>query len=579
MLIRLLRRHLRPYALQVGLITVLLAMQAIAALYLPNLTADIINNGVVKGDVGYIWRTGGLMLAISLGAGVVQILAVYWSSRTSMSVGRDIRGAVFQKVQSFSTREMNHFGTASLITRNTNDVQQIQIFLLMALMILMLAPIMGIGGVIMALKEDVGLSTILVVVVPVMAILVAVMLKFTVPLFRSMQTRIDRVQRVLREQITGVRVVRAFVRTEEESVRFDGANRDLTQTALRVNRIFVIAMPAIMSLMNLSSVAVIWFGGHFVGTTPGTMPIGNMTAFLSYLMQILFAVMMGVIVFILVPRAMASATRLQEVLDTVPSIRDPAHPVIPISRTGAVEFRNVSFGYPGSERPVLQSLSFTMRPGETVAVIGGTGAGKTTLLNLIPRFFDASAGAVLVDGVDIREWEREQLWSSIGLIPQRAYLFSGTVADNLRFSNPEATDEELWHALEVAQARDFVAAMPDQLGAPIDQGGSNVSGGQRQRIAIARAIVRRPRIYLFDDCFSALDAATDARLRLALRSETEDASVMIVAQRVSTIMHADSILVLDEGRIVGSGRHQQLIAGCPEYREIVVSQLGEEAAA
>ncbi len=579
MLTRLLRRFLRPYAPQVGLIVVLLSMQAVASLFLPNLTADIINNGVVKGDVGYIWRTGALMLGLSVGLAVVAILAVYWASRTSMGVGRDIRGAVFESAQSFSAREMNRIGTASLVTRNTNDVQQVQLFLQMALMVLLLAPIMGVGGVIMALQQNVDLSIILVVVVPLMALFVAVMLRAAVPRFRSVQIKLDTINRVLREQITGVRVVRAFVRTDSERERFDDANRDLTATTLSVNRIFVIAMPGIMVLMNLSAVAVLWFGGHLVGS--GSMPVGNLIAFLNYITLILFAVLMGVMVFILVPRAMASASRIQEVLSTRPSITDPPPGAVPVALAErvAVEFRGVSFGYPGGERPVLDGLSFSLDEGRTTAVIGGTGMGKTTLLNLIPRFFDATSGSVLVGGADVRAWRRDDLWAIIGLVPQRAFLFRGTVADNLRFGAADATDAQLWHALGVAQADEFVRAMPGGLAAEIDQGGTNVSGGQRQRLAIARAIVRRPRIYLFDDCFSALDATTDARLRAALQAETDAATALIVAQRVSTIMGADRILVLDDGRLVGSGTHAELVSGCPPYREIVASQLGEEAVA
>jgi ABC-type multidrug transport system fused ATPase/permease subunit len=579
MLTSLLRQFLRPYARPVAGIVVLLTMQAVANLYLPNLNADIINNGVVLGNVGYIWRTGGLMLGLSVGLAVVAILAVYLASRTSMGVGRDIRAALFEHVQSFSAPEMNRFGTASLITRNTNDVQQIQIFLQMALMILLLAPIMGVGGVIMALKEDAGLSSIVGVVVPLMALFVVLMLRAAVPLFRSLQVKLDVINRILREQITGVRVVRAFVRLGTERRRFDAANTDLTATQLRVNRIFVFAFPGIMTLMNLSSVAVLWFGGHFVGA--GGMPIGNLTAFLNYILQILMAVMMGVIVFILVPRAMASASRIQEVLATHPSITDPALAVgLPESRSiREIRFRAVSFGYPGGERRILDGLSFTLKRGETAAIIGGTGAGKTTLVNLIPRFFDTTEGSILVDGMDVRDWQRAQLWARIGLVPQRALLFSGTVAENLRFGAEGATDAEIWRTLRLAQAADFVSAMPGGLEAKIDQGGTNVSGGQRQRLAIARAILKRPSIYLFDDCFSALDAATDARLRMALRAETDDAMALIVAQRVSTIMQADRILVLDAGRVVGQGTHAELLASCPPYREIVASQLGEDAAA
>jgi ATP-binding cassette subfamily B protein len=576
MLSKLLRTYLRPYTRQVALVLGLTVIQAIANLYLPNLNADIINNGVVKGDINYIWRTGEIMLGITLVLGVIAIVAVYWSSIASMGVGRDIRTAIFERVQNFSAREMNRLGTPSLITRNTNDVQQIQLVLQVALTILASAPIMAVGGVIMALREDVKLSALLIVIVPLMAVILGVMLAKAVPLFRSMQVKIDRINQVLREQITGIRVIRAFVRTSYEQQRFETANADLTSTALRVNRIFVLAMPALMGIMNLSTVAVLWFGGQLVDS--GQMPIGNLTAFLMYIMQILVAVMMAVAMVILIPRAEASATRIEEVMSTAPSIADPEQPLDPRSATGVVEFRGVSFGYPGGEHPVLNDLSFVLRPGETTAVIGGTGSGKTTLLNLVPRFFDVTTGEVLVDAVDVRRQALERLWGTLGLVPQRAYLFSGTVAENLRFGREDATDAELWHALEVSQARDFVADMPGQLDAPIDQGGTNVSGGQRQRLAIARALVKRPAVYLFDDCFSALDAGTDARLRAALELETRNATVVIVAQRVSTIMHADRIIVLDAGRIVGLGTHAELMSGCDSYREIVESQLGEEAA-
>ena len=571
------RTHLRPYSVQVLAVVVLLVVQTVGNLYLPNLNADIINDGVVKGDTGYILRTGAVMLGVALLLGVVAIVAVYWASRVSMGVGADVRAAVYERVQGFSAREMNHFGTPSLITRNTNDVQQVQLFLQMALTLMVIAPIMCVGGVIMALKEGAALSPLLGVAVPVMALVIGVMLVSVVPQFRSMQVKIDRINLVLREQITGVRVIRAFLRTSAEQRRFRDANADLTSTALRVNRVFALAMPTLMVVLNLSSVAVLWFGGRLV--SGGSMPIGNLTAFLAYIMQILISVMMAVFLVILIPRAMASADRITEVLDTVPAIKDPDDPGTPATRTGLVEFRGVTFGYPGSERPVLTDLSFTLRPGQTCAIIGGTGSGKTTLLNLIPRFFDATEGSVLVDGVDVRDQVQEQLWAAIGLVPQAAFLFSGTVASNLRLGNAQATDAELWQALTIAQARDFVATMPGALDAPIDQGGTNVSGGQRQRLSIARALVKRAKIILLDDCFSALDAATDARLRAALRAVTQDATVLIVAQRVSTIMHADQIMVLEDGRIAGIGTHELLLASCAPYREIVVSQLGEGAAA
>ena len=577
MLIRLLRTFVRPYTREATIVVVLVLVQSIGNLYLPNLNADIINNGLAKGDIPYIWRTGAVMLAITLGLGVIAVVGVYWASRASMGVGRDLRAAVFGRVQSFSEREMHRFGTPSLITRNTNDVQQITLFLQIGLTMMVSAPIMAVGGVIMALREDVQLSALLVVVIPILALLIAVTFRAAIPLFRSMQVKIDRINQVMREQIMGVRVIRAFIRGDYEQRRFEEANYDLTSTALRVNRLFVITFPAVLAVMNLSTVAVLWFGGRLVDS--GQMPIGNMTAFLMYIMQILMSLMMAIALVILVPRAEASAARLQEVVTATPSIGEPARPVHAPEPTGTVDFQDVSFGYPGGEKPVLQELNFELLPGQTTAIIGGTGSGKTTLLNLIPRFFDVSQGHVLIDGVDVREQSLEQVWSRIGLVPQRAYLFSGTVASNLRFGNEEATDDELWRALEVGQARDFVEAMPGGLEAPIDQGGTNVSGGQRQRLAIARALVKRPAIYLFDDCFSALDAGTDARLRAALRSMTREATVLIVAQRVSTVMHADRIIVLDEGRVVGIGSHDVLMASCEPYREIVDSQLGAEAVA
>ena len=576
MLTRLLRAYARPYSRQIAAVVALTLVQSVANLYLPTLYADIVNNGIARGNIGYIWSTGGQMLGVAVVLGAIAIAAVYWASRTAMGIGKDLRAAVFRRVQAFSAPEMNHFGTASLITRNTNDVQQIQLFLQMGLTIMVAAPIMCVGGVIMALEENVTLSWLLAVIVPLMGAVILLMLRTAVPLFRAMQVRIDHVNQVLREQITGVRVIRAFIRTRHEEERFRGANSDLTATALRVNRIFALAMPSLMGIMNLSSVAVLWFGGHLVDA--GQMPIGNLTAYLSYIVQILFSVLMAVMMVILVPRAAASAARIDEVLGTEPSITDPAQPVEPPVATGTVEFRHVTFGYPGGERPVLNDLSFLVEPGQTTAIIGGTGSGKTTLVNLVPRFFDASSGQVLLDGVDVREQAMERVWSRVGLVPQRAYLFRGTVAENLRLGAEDATDEELWHALEIAQAADFVAAMPGGLEARIDQGGTNVSGGQRQRLSIARAVLKRPAVYLLDDCLSALDAATDARLRAALRAETRDATVIMVAQRVSTILRADRIVVLDEGRIAGSGTHDELMSSSGAYREIVASQLGEEVA-
>jgi len=576
-LLRVLATFLRPYARPVTLVVGLLLIQAIANLYLPNLSADIINNGVIKGDLGYIWRIGALMLALAVGVGILAIVAVYFASRAAMGFGRDVRRAVFERVQQFSSTEMNRFGTPSLITRNTNDVQQVQLFVQMALTMLVTAPIILVGGIILAVRENVTLSAILIVILPLMIAVFAVLMYFAIPLFQSMQRKIDRINEVLREQIMGVRVIRAFNRMPYERDRFKAANVDLTSTALRVNRIFALALPALLAIMNLSSVAVVWFGGHLIDS--GQMPVGNLIAFLAYILQIMFAVMMAVMMIIFIPRAAASAARLEAVLSTQPSITDPEQPVEPTAITGAVEFRDVTFGYPGGEKPVLHGLSFELRPGATTAIIGGTGSGKTTLLNLIPRFFDTTDGAVYVNDVDVRQQPLETLWGSIGLVPQQAYLFKGTIAQNLRFGKDDATEAELWHALEVAQARDFVAAMPEKLEAPVDQGGTNLSGGQRQRLAIARALVRRPPLYLFDDCFSALDAGTDARLRSALKPEARDAAVVIVAQRVSTILSADQIIVLDAGRIVGVGTHQELLSSTEAYREIVASQLGEEAVA
>ncbi|MHB8190225.1 MAG: ABC transporter ATP-binding protein [Ferrimicrobium sp.] len=575
MLIRLLRTYLRPYRVQIGFLVVLLVGQTLGNLYLPNLNADIINNGVVTGNLHYIVSVGEVMLIITLMVGLFAVAAVYWASRVAMRAGADIREAVFTRVQAFSARDMNQFGTASLITRNTNDVQQIQLLLQVALTMMVIAPIMCVGGIILAIQEDARLSTLLLISVPVMGAFIGIVMVKVIPQFRSMQIKIDRINQVLREQIMGVRVIRAFVRNKSEANRFAKANADLTDTALRVNRIFALALPVMMVILNLSSVAVVWFGGRLVGE--GSMPIGNLTAFLTYILQILLSVMMAVMVAILLPRASASAERIEQVLNTVPVVSDPPSPTNPTVLTGQVRFENVSFAYPGSERAVLEDLTFILEPGKTNAIIGGTGSGKTTLLNIIPRFFDATAGDVIVNDIDVRGQSQEILWESIGLVPQAAYLFSGTVASNLRFGRPDATDAQLWRALEIAQARDFVAAMPGALDAPIDQGGTNVSGGQRQRLSIARALVKQPNVYLFDDCFSALDAATDARLRAALKTGTGGASIVIVAQRVSTIMHADQIIVLEDGRVTGMGTHAELLVSCDAYREIVFSQLGEGA--
>lgn len=574
---RLLRTYLRPYRRQVWIVVVLLLVQAIGNLLLPSLNADIIDKGVVTGDTGYIVRTGGVMLAVTAGLALAAIAGAWYSALASMGFGRDVRSAIFRRVQGFSLREVNDFGAPSLITRNTNDVQQVQQLVLMGLAFMVSAPITAVGGVVMALRENVRLSGLIAVVIPVMLAFIAVILSRAIPLFRAVQTKIDRINQVMREQLTGVRVVRAFVRTRHEEARFAEANADLTDTTLRVTRLFALTMPAIMFVINVSSVLIVWFGGRLIDS--GRMQIGDMTAFLSYMMQILFSVMMAVMMAVMVPRAAASAERIQAVLDTVPAVHDPQQPVEPGPPRGVVELRDVEFGYPGAEEPVLRGVSVRIEPGRTTAVVGSTGSGKTTLVNLLPRLYDVTAGAVLLDGVDVREMRQEDVWRRLGIVPQKAFLFNGTVATNLRFGRPDATDEELWHALEVAQAADFVRAMPDGLDSRVDQAGANFSGGQRQRLSIARALVRRPAVYVFDDSFSALDYATDARLRAALARETTQASVVIVAQRISTILDADSIVVLDGGRVVGTGTHDELLESCPTYAEIVSSQLAAAGAA
>ncbi|MBR7837951.1 ABC transporter ATP-binding protein [Actinospica durhamensis] len=576
MLIKLLREFLRPYRKPIALVVCLQFLATLAALYLPTLNADIIDNGVLSGNSGYIWRTGGTMLAITLGQIACQICAVYFAARTAMSVGRDLRSAQFRQVQSYSAREVGQIGTPSLITRSTNDVQQVQMLVLMFFVMTVSAPIMMVGGVIMALNQNVALSGLLVVIMPVLAGVLALIISRMVPLFRATQGKLDVINRVLREQISGVRVVRAFVRDGRERERFEDASGQLLAVSLGAGKLMSLMFPSVMLVMNISSVAVLWFGGHLIDD--GRMQVGALTAFLSYLMQILMSVMMTVFTFMMVPRAAVSAERIHEVLSTETSVVPPAAPAEVQTLAGSLELRAVEFAYPGAEQPVLREISVQARPGEVTAIIGSTGAGKTTLLSLIPRLMDVTGGAVLVDGVDVRELDPVTLSKAVGYVPQRPYLFTGTVASNLRYGNPDATDEELWRALEIAQGRDFVEAIPEGLDAPIAQGGTNVSGGQRQRLAIARALVRRPAVYLFDDSFSALDYATDARLRAALARETEDATVLIVAQRVSTIRHADTIVVLDEGRVVGTGRHAQLMESNETYREIVLSQLTEQEA-
>jgi ATP-binding cassette subfamily B multidrug efflux pump len=588
--IRLLRAYLRPYAWKILAVLVLLLLQAIGNLYLPTLQGDIINDGVAKGDTDFIGSTGIFMLFVTFAVGAASIVGVYWGAQVAMGFGRDVRSAIFRKVESFSQVEVNHFGTPSLITRNTNDVQQVQMLVFMALTLMISAPILIIGGIILALRQDVPLSGLLLVALPVMAIFIGIVMSRAIPLFRAMQVKLDRINQVMRETLAGVRVIRAFVRTGHEERRFDEANVDLFDTALRVNRLFAVTIPVMTLILNASTVGVMWFGALRVDS--GEMPIGNLTAFLQYLLQIMFAALMAVFMFVFVPRAAVSAGRIQEVLETEPSVRDPDRPVRlaavasdgragdgtgagtparPIG--GRVEFRNVEFRYPGAQDPVLHDVSFVANPGETVAIVGSTGSGKSTLINLIPRLYDATGGAVLVDGVDVREVDRAELWQRIAVIPQRAFLFSGTVASNLRFGDEHASDDHLWAALATAQGRDFVSEMEGGLEAPVTQGGTNVSGGQRQRLAIARALVKGAGILVFDDSFSALDFGTDARLRAALDRDMGWSTRIIVAQRVGTIMKADRILVMDAGRIVGSGTHAELLESNETYREIVYSQL------
>ncbi|MFT4211310.1 MAG: ABC transporter ATP-binding protein [Microbacterium sp.] len=577
MLGRLLVRYLRPgWPLIVGVLVFQIA-QSLASLWLPTLNADIIDNGVITGDIGYIWRTGLVMLLVSLAQIVCAIVAVYFGSRLAMGMGRSLRYDLFHRVVGFSQREVGQFGAASLITRNTNDVQQVQMLVQVSATLMVSAPILAIGGIVFAIQVDAGLSWLMAVSVPVLLVIVSLIVVRMVPAFRAMQVKIDRINQIMREQLSGIRVVRAFVREREERARFATASGDVRDTALRAGNLMAFMFPAVMLVLNASSVAVIWFGAFQIDA--GTTQVGTLFAFLSYMMQILMGVMMATFMFVMIPRAAVCANRIGEVLDTGSSVLAPQHPVDPPVPAGGVVFDHVDFAYPGADEAVLHDLAFTIEPGTTTAIIGSTGSGKTTLAGLIPRLFDVTGGAVRVDGVDVRDYEPDELWRRIGLVPQRAFLFSGTVASNLRYGNPEASDDDLWRALELAQARDFVEAMPGRLDGRIAQGGTNVSGGQRQRLAIARALVKLPEIYIFDDSFSALDLRTDAALRRALDTSLPDATRIVVAQRVSTIQHADQIVVLEHGRITGIGRHDELLATCETYREIVESQLTVEEAA
>ena len=575
MLGKILVRYLRPYRPQLVGVLVFQFAAALAARYLPTLNGSIIDEGVAKGDTGFIWTTGLLMLAISLGQITASVIATYFAARAAMQAGRDIRNDVFERVSAFSEREVSQFGAGSLITRNTNDVTQVQMLAMMGATMLVSAPLLAVGGIIMALRQDIGLSWIIAVVVPVLLVLVGLIIGRMVPLFRMFQKRLDAVNRVMREQLTGIRVVRAFVREPIEEKRFEAANTDIMDVGRRVGSLFVLLFPLAMLVLNVTVVAVIWFGG--IRVDAGDIEIGTLFAFMQYIGLILGGVLMASFMTIMIPRAAVSAERVAAVLASETTLVRPSSPVTEFSAPGTVEFRGAGFTYPGAEKGVLGGISFRAERGETVAIVGSTGAGKTTLVSLIPRLFDVTDGAVLVGGVDVRQVELDLLWTTIGLVPQRPFLFTGTVASNLRFGREDATDDELWHALEIAQGRDFVEEMDGRLEARIAQGGTNVSGGQRQRLAIARAIVHAPDILVFDDSFSALDLTTDARLRQALWRELPDVTKIVVAQRVSTITDADRIIVLDDGAMVGVGTHDHLLATSDTYREIVESQLGMEA--
>ena len=577
MLLTLIRRYSKPYLPQILAVIIFQLASTIATLYLPSLNAKIIDEGVSVGDTDYIWRTGALMLAVAFGQVITAVAGVYFGSFVAMSMGRDLRRDVFRKVSSFSAKDVNSFGAPTLITRGTNDVQQVQMLMLMGLNFMVSTPIMCVGGIIMALQEDLSLSWLVWVSVPVLVAVVGYLVVRLMPLFRSMQKKIDAINGVLREQIIGIRVVRAFVREPYEVKRFGAANKELTDVSVKIGNLFVLMFPAIGMILHLSTAAVLWFGGERVDS--GDMEVGALTAFLQYLLQILIAVMMGTFMAMMIPRASVCADRIGEVLDVEPSIHDPQAPVTPVEKKGRVEFRDVTFKYPGAEEPVLSNISFSAEPGQTLAIIGSTGSGKTTLVSLLPRLYDVASGDVLLDGVPVTELDRDEITSRVATVPQKPYLFSGTIEHNLRFGKTHATDEELWDALETAQARDFVEEKSAGLDRRIAQGGTNVSGGQRQRLCIARALVSQPKVYLFDDSFSALDVATDARLRRALKDKTKDATVIIVAQRVSTIADADQILVLDNGRIVDRGTHEELLETSPTYQEIVESQLSAEEVA
>lgn len=567
-------RFVKPFRVPILAVLVLVFFQSLSELYLPTLMADIVDIGVVKGDTPYIWKIGSLMLLVALGGMLCSIAASYFSSRAATGFGKLLRGKVFSHVENFSLEEFDKVGTASLITRTTNDITQIQQVLIMILRMMVMAPMLCIGGIIMAVSKDATLSLIFVVVLPVLALAIFLIARKGIPLFKAIQKKIDKLNLVMRENLTGIRVIRAFNRVQHEKMRFDQANFDLTDTSIKVNKIMAFMMPIMMLVMNLSSVAIIWFGGLRIEAE--SMQVGDLMAFLQYAMQIMFSLLMVSMMFVMIPRASASAVRINEVLDMVPVINDAKTVAPETGQKGYVEFQNVSFSYPGAEKPAIQDISFAARPGEVTAIIGGTGSGKSTLINLIPRFYDVEGGRVLVNGVDVRDMSQQELRAKIGFVPQKAILFTGTISDNIRYGKEDATDEEVRHAAEIAQASDFISKMEEGYDSPIAQGGSNVSGGQKQRLSIARALVRQAEIYIFDDSFSALDFKTDSKLRAALKQETKESTVIIVAQRVSTVLDADQIIVMDESRIAGIGKHQELMETCDVYKEIVLSQLSEE---
>ncbi|MEN6350619.1 MAG: ABC transporter ATP-binding protein [Syntrophomonas sp.] len=567
-------QDLKPYSLSLAGVVVFLFAQAMAELYLPTLMSDVVNNGMMKGNTDYIWEYGGYMLVVALISSLCSITGSYLSSVIGVGFGRDIRNKVFCRVESYSLHEFDKIGTASLITRNTNDIIQVQTFLVMGLRFMIFAPIMCAGGIILAYSKDRHLTLILAVVLPLMIAFIIAIANWIVPLFRSMQIKLDKVNLVLRENLTGIRVIRAFNRLSSETERFRIANRDLADNAIRIMKITAAIQPFMIIIMNVTTIAVIWFGGLRI--SQDNMQIGDMMAFFQYAMQIMFSIIMVTMMFVMVPRAEASALRINEVLDMEPEILDSPQTRQADGQAGEVEFRFVTFSYPGAEEPALRDISFVARRGEVTAIIGGTGSGKSTLLSLIPRFYDVDQGSVLVDGTDVRELKQKDLRSRIGFVPQTPVLFSGTVADNIRYGKEDASDEEIFHAAEIAQAGNFIAGMADGYQSAVSQGGANLSGGQKQRLSIARALVRKPSIYVLDDSFSALDFKTDARLRVALKQETTNSTVILVAQRVSTVMEADCIIVLDEGTVAGMGRHKELLNSCQVYREIVLSQLSEE---